>query len=199
MESVAVLVPTSPPDAHAYHLDPVKLADIALKTRMEMLDLELQLATDTSNVVVARSDLLPLVNLTYSYNVSGLGKTFDDSFQLLGEKRYEDHSVGLHVEIPIGNEVARSRLRRVLASRLQTLATRDQRIASIRQEVFDAADTLATNWERILAAQARVVAAARVVDTETRALRRRLAHVDRSAGCANQAGGCGTGGGVGRC
>jgi outer membrane protein len=81
---------------------------------------------------------------------------------------FVDHRVGVQVEIPIGNEAARSRLRGAMLQRLQTLATREQRELLIRQEVLNAIDQLEANWQRILAARQRVNAEARVLEVEIR-------------------------------
>jgi len=163
-----VIVPTSRPNPVRYVVDPSRLVDAAVAQRMEMLELELQLASQSADVRAARNGLLPLVSLDYTYNINGLGASFDDSLEMLAHKDFEDHRLGLRVEVPLGNQAAQSRLRRSLAVRLQTLATREQRRLQIEQEVLAAADQLEANWQRILAAQGRVVLAARVLDVETR-------------------------------
>ena len=67
-----------------------------------------------------------------------------------------------------GSGAAKSRLRRAILSRLQTLATRDQRALQIRQEVLQSADAIASSWQRILASRQRVALAQRTLDVETR-------------------------------
>lgn len=166
--SPTIVVPTSDPNALRYQLDRAKLLNVAMKDRMELLEQELVIARDSLSIDVARNDMLPLVTLDYTYNINGLGGTISDAFHTLQTKRFEDHTVGLRVEVPIGNEAARSRLRRALLSRLQALATKDSRASLIEKEVLDAADRLDANWQRIIAAQRRVILAARVVDQETR-------------------------------
>ena len=61
--------------------------------------------------------------------------------------------MGIHLEVPIGNEAARSRLRAALLRRLQQLATKEQRSVQIEQEVLNAVDALELGWQRIVAAQ----------------------------------------------
>ena len=168
MTSPTVLVPATEPLAVAYHVDGPALARAALAGRMEMLDVELQIAQETANVRAARNATLPLVSFQYTYNINGLGPSLDDALSQVREKRFEDHQVSVHVEVPIGNQAAESRLRRALYSRYQQLATRDQRVAQITQEVLTAADQLEANWQRILAARQRVVLAARTVEAEIR-------------------------------
>jgi outer membrane protein TolC len=135
---------------------------------MELLETEIQIAIDATNVATARNAMLPLLTLDYTYNINGLGKALPDSFQLLKSTRFQDHRVGLALEIPLGNQAAKSQLRAALLSRLQAIATKDQRALLIQREVLTVADRLQANWQRILAAQRRVVLQARVVDVETR-------------------------------
>ena len=168
VETETTLVPISPPNAVQYKLDSQELLRFALRDRMELLETELRIAEETSNVRVARSDLLPLVTLQYQYQQNGLGKTAGDAFTLLERNRFADHFVGVHLEVPIGNEAARSRLRGALARRLQQLATQEQRTVQIRQEVLNAVDSLELTWQRIVAARKRVILNARLVDAETR-------------------------------
>lgn len=168
MLSATVLRPATAPTAVRYALSPARLAEVAIANRMEMLELELQLAEDASSIDWARNQTLPLVALSYTYNVNGLGATMSDAFDLLLEKRFEDHRLGLEVQVPLGNAAARSRLRSAIATRLQRLATRRQRRQQIRQEVFNAVDQLEANWQRLVASRQRSVLSKRSYDAEVR-------------------------------
>jgi outer membrane protein TolC len=168
MQSPTVLITATSPRPLYYQVDPDRAIAQSLARRMELLDLELQIAADTASVRVARNATLPLVSLAYTYNMNGLGGSLDDAFTMARGNDFVDHRVGLQVEIPIGNEAARSRLRSSMLQRLQTLATREQRELLIRQEVLNAIDQLEANWQRILAARQRVLAEARVLEVENR-------------------------------
>lgn len=168
MDSRTIIVPSTEPRAVAYELDAGRLVEQAMAGRMELLAQELRIAEETANIAFARNDTLPLVTLQYRYGVNGLGASFDDSLSQTRDANFQDHQVGLHVEVPIGNAAARSRLRAALASRLQQLATKEQRQLQIRQEVYDAVDQLEANWQRYLASRKRVILAARVLDVEVR-------------------------------
>jgi outer membrane protein TolC len=168
--SRTILVPATAPAPVHYALDPERMTQVAVQKRMELLDAELQIAQQTANVRFARNDMLPLVSLQYTYNVNGLGPSLDQSLTLTRERDFEDHTVGVRVEVPIGNEAARNRLRRAMLNRLQALATREQRELQVRQEVYAAVDDLEANWQRILAARSRAELAARVVEAENRGL-----------------------------
>ncbi len=174
METPTVIIPATKPVAVAYKLDPAVLAKAAVVGRMEMLEEELKIAEEAANVRVARNGLLPLVTLGYTYAVNGLGPTFDEALTQVRQKRFENHTVTVQVEVPIGNEAARSRLRRSLLSRTQALASRDQRALQVQQEVFTALDSLEANWQRIFASRRRVVLAARVLEVEQHAFDQHL-------------------------
>jgi outer membrane protein TolC len=168
IDTSIAIVPTSDPTPLRYTVEATRLADAAVENRMEMLEAELAIASQTANIRAARNATLPLVSLDYTYNMNGLGPSLDESFELLRENDFADHRAGLRVQVPIGNQAALSRLRRAILTRVQQLATRDQRALQIRQEVFNAADQLEANWQRILASRKRVVLAARVVALEQR-------------------------------
>ncbi|HEX8913610.1 MAG TPA: TolC family protein [Humisphaera sp.] len=162
------VIPASAPNALVYDLNPAKLYAAALDRRMELLETELLIAEDTANVRAARNELLPLVTLEYTYGVNGLGASLDDALSQVRRADFQDHRAGLRVEVPIGNEAARSRLRRSLLARVQRLATKDQRRLQVRQEVYAAVDTLQLTFQRIVAAGERVRLARRVFDGEYR-------------------------------
>jgi outer membrane protein TolC len=168
LDTPTVIIPASDPGALHYQLDGPRLVRAAHDQRMEMLEAEIQIAIDATNVATARNNLLPLLTLDYQYNINGLGRTLPDSFQLLKSTRFQDHRVGLTLEVPIGNQLAKSQVRQALLSRLQAIATKEQRALLIEREVLATVDRLEANWQRILAAQRRVILAARVVDVETR-------------------------------
>lgn len=168
MNSATSLIPVTDPNPVRLDLDANALAEYAVANRMEMLELELQLAIDASTVDFERNATLPLFTLDYSYTVNGLAGSFNDAFREVGDGSFVDYSVGLTAEVPIGNQAARSRLRRALLQRIQRLATRDRRCLAIRQEVYDALDQLEQNWQRILAARQEVILAGDTFKAEKR-------------------------------
>lgn len=168
MASATTIVPMTEPNPVEFNLDGRKLAANALGNRMELLELEIQIAQDASTIDVRRNQILPLVNLDYTYNINGLGASLDDAFDVLGNRGFEDHRFALRVEVPIGNQGALSRLRQALLTRLRTLASRQNRISFIRQEIFNAVDQIEANWQRILAARQNAILAARTLAAEER-------------------------------
>ncbi len=158
----------SPPDPVEYSFDAEPLAQAAILNRMELLELELQLARDAANIAFAENQKLPLVALQYTYGINGLGSSLDNSTDTLTRNNFEDWSVGLNAEIPLGNEQRNASLAQSILSRLQRLASRDAREQSITREVYDAIDQLSSTWNRILAAREAVLLSARVLEAEQR-------------------------------
>jgi outer membrane protein len=71
--------------------------------------------------------------------------------------------------VPIGNEAAKSRLRRTIYERRQGLATQADREEIIKLEVLNAIDQVEANWQRILAARQNTIVNARLYEAEQRA------------------------------
>lgn len=168
LDAVTTVVPTTSPAAFPYDLESSQLTQAALSQRMEMLDLELRLAEQTANVSVAHNALLPLVTMQYTYGVTGLGKSEGRAWDMAWERTPDAHQLGLQLEVPIGNESARSQLRAAMLGRMQLLSSREQQALQIRQEIANAVDTLQTDWQRIVAAHERAVLSTRTRDVEVR-------------------------------
>ena len=168
MDSETEIIPDTPPDVLPYDLDPDRLVAMALGTRMELLDLELKIAQDASTIDFARNQTLPLVTVGYTYNVNGLGASASDAFDLMFERRFEDHRFGVHVEVPLGNQAAQSRLRSAIRTRIQSLASLELRKSLVGREVRDSIDLIDANWQRVVASRRRVELAERVLEAEQR-------------------------------
>jgi outer membrane protein TolC len=160
------LDPATLPEPLRLDLDGDALADAAIENRMEMLDLELQLAIDALTVDLRRNQALPVFGLDYRYSIIGDDTGFGGSYASLGDS--DSHRVGVNGEIPIGNEVLENRLSAAILQRVQRLATRDARALAIRTEVYDALDRLRQAWQSILAARLETLLAARTAAGEQR-------------------------------
>ncbi|MCZ6836503.1 MAG: TolC family protein [Planctomycetota bacterium] len=168
MDSETSVFLSTGPEPLGLDLDAERIAQNAVENRMEMLELELQLAIDASSIDLAKNRKLPLVTLDYNYNINGIGRTYADSFNLMADKNFEDWSAGVSVAIPLGNEQAEARLHRAILDRLQRLATKEQRAQAIEQEVYEAIDQLEQNWQRIIAARQSTILALRTYEAEQR-------------------------------
>ncbi len=168
MRGPTVVTPTSEPEPIHYTFEPDKLVNEAIENRMEMLELELEIAKSISNIHYLRNQALPLVSVDYTYNINGLGATQSDSMDLLMDNDFADHRVGLSLLIPLGNQAAESRLRAEYYTRIQTLASKENQKKMIEVEVLNALDQLESNWQRILAARQSTLLENRLYQAEIR-------------------------------
>jgi outer membrane protein len=166
--SLTSIVPVTEPNPLHYSFDPGRLVEQAIENRMEMLETELRLAKAVINEKYYRNQALPLVNLQYTYNINGLGPLRSDAYDLLLDKNFEDHTLGVEVVIPLGNQAAESRVRGAFLQRRQALASARQRRAMIEVEVLNAIDRLETNWQRILASRQSALLEERLYQAEIR-------------------------------
>lgn len=168
MQTPTVLVPLTEPDPIRYEIEPTQLIRTAMDSRMELLELQLQLLQDSSSIDYARSQALPLATLNYTYNVTGLGESHAKSFDLLYNSDFVDHRFGAQMVIPLGNEAAKSRIHQAIYQRRQRLASRNDREATIELEVLNAIDQAEANWQRILAARQNSILNGRLYEAEKR-------------------------------
>jgi outer membrane protein TolC len=166
VSSATPLKPATDPSPVGIELDGRRLVEEALVNRMEMLELELQLAIDQSEIGFRRNAALPLFVLDYGYNIQGAGGEVNEAYGSLGGA--DSFNVGMRAEIPLGNEVLESRLNQAILQRVQRLGTREARRQAIQTEVYDALDALGQSWQRILAARLETVLAGRTLEAEQR-------------------------------
>ncbi|MHC5098232.1 MAG: TolC family protein [Planctomycetota bacterium] len=160
------IIPTTEPNPMHYTFDDVVLIDQAVENRMEMLELELEIAKAVSQIDYLKNQALPIINLNYTYNINGTGETRGDSYDLLFDNDFADHRLGVQLNIPLGNERAKSNLRQAYYQRRQILASKEGRTALIEVEVLNALDQLETNWQRILATRQSTLLEARLYEAE---------------------------------
>lgn len=164
------ILTVSDPDPVRYEIDAAELAERAIEQRIELLDLELQLARDAATIAFQKNQALPLFTLGFIYRINGLGiDSITESFRVASENRFEDVEVSVNAEIPIGGNTARNAaVQQAVLTRLQRLATSESRRQQIRQEVLDAADSIQSGYQRILAARQSVALNARSLEAEQR-------------------------------
>ncbi len=168
LDELPIIWPSTDPEPVPLALDADQLTETALHRRMELLELELQLAIDASTTALRENEALPLFTLDYTYRLNGLGDSLATSGRQLREADFEDWSLGLRFERPLTNEAAEARVAGAVIDRLQRLATREARRQSVEQEVRDAVDNIDDGWQRILAARQSALLAGRTLEAEQR-------------------------------
>lgn len=168
IDSKTMVIPKTEPAPVEYLIDAAPLTRAAIENRMEMLELELQLLADIANIKFNRNQTLPQLDLTATYGIGGLGSSMQDSFLTLEKHKFDSWSVGANLEVPLGNEGPRARLRQSILTRLQRLGSREARKLLIRQEVADTVERVQAGWQRILATRQATILSARSLQAEQR-------------------------------
>jgi outer membrane protein TolC len=166
--SAVIMDTTTNPDPVRYEFDTSVLVEAAIDNRMELLELELRLARDAAQIAFDENQTLPLLAMQYTYGINGLGGSLSDAAEVTYRNNFEDWSVGLRAEVPLGNDERRASLAQSILTRLQRLSTRQARRTQIEKEVRDAVDQLSSTWQRILASRQAVALASRTLDAERR-------------------------------
>jgi outer membrane protein len=168
IETPTNMIPATEADPIYYTFDTQKLVDQAYENRYELLDTELRIAESISTIDFQNNQMLPDVALNYIYNIPSTGLTRNDSYTMLNQKPYENHSIGITLEAPLGNEAAKSQLRRALYQKRQLLSTKSKQKQLVKQEVLDALDTAETNWQQIMASRQAALLEGQLYETEIR-------------------------------
>jgi outer membrane protein len=158
--STGILAMTDP-DPCGLDLDMEALVAAAMENRMELAQLDLNLAMDEIQIDLARNDALPRLDVDYTYTTAGQSRGTGRAFENVFESGAENHTVGLSAIIPLGNRAAQARLEQARLARIRTQADQERWHQLIRQEVYQTVDDLQQNWRRILAAEQGVIAAYR--------------------------------------
>lgn len=177
----AELVPTDEPAAAPITLDLEAALRDAVRLRPELSELATRTLQHDADIVLARNDLKPQLDLVAGYTMRGLGGGQNEGVVPIGgvnpvvptplaggvgtswdaavSQRFPDARVGLVFQMPLGNREARGKLGAAESGRRQTLlaqALTEQRIAV---EVRNAATALETAAGRMQAARAGLAAA----------------------------------------
>ena len=168
IDTPTIVITATEPDPVKYELDKELLLTKAIANRMELLQAELEIAKALSEIDYRRNQSLPLLTANYSYTVHGIGASQDDSYKLLDDKDFEDHYMGLSLQIPLGNESAKSKLREAIYKRRQQLATKQNRELLVKKEVLAAIDLVETNWQQLLSNRQSAILEGRLYSAELR-------------------------------
>lgn len=174
-DSQILIVPKTSPTLLHFDFDRNELVQKALTGRLELLELELKLAADLTKIDYLKNQTLPMFMLDYNYGSLGRDtQSLDSAFTQTLEGNYSDWSVGMRMEIPLSNELRKSKLERAVQERLQRLSTQQLRELNVKREIYDALDTTEQNWQRILAARQNVILAGLNYDAELKQFREGL-------------------------
>lgn len=149
---------------------------VAVDERNEIREARLRIEQARIQSSVSKNETLPQLDLAFTYQVDGLARTPEDSFDNLSTSRYQSYAVGLQFSYPIGNRAAEARLRRAHLQEEQSRVALQQVADGVIQEVNNAVRGLQVGWSQIPIQFDSV----RAADRNLRALQARSQRIDPS-------------------
>ncbi len=148
MEDVE-LFPEDLPTIGHFEVDRLSELQTALDERSEIRESKLNVANARIGVGQAINQALPRLDLSFTYTVDGLGPSADDAFDEVTMHDYTEYTVGIELEIPIGNRAARAVEKRARLIEAQAQAALKRQIEEVIVDVNVSIRQLSTTYEQI--------------------------------------------------
>ncbi len=168
VDSDSIVEAVSEPVAVKYELDKGPLLEYAMENRMELLDYELQLASQESTLDFDKNSLLPYLSLDYTYSFRAMGSTFSGTMDMLDNRALNDHRVGMSLTVPLGNRAAKAAYRGSLLAMERLKLNKQQQEITIKNDVLSAIEELEAGWNDIVTMDNSVKIALRAYEAEQR-------------------------------
>lgn len=142
------LMPADAPHQSPPAFDFDDVVSVALRERPDVNRRRLGLQIREQQLLVAQDGVKPELNVSASYRVAGLSDRVDRSFDQVGGFDFEDWTVGMSFDVPLGNRTAKSNRD---ASSLRLMRDRAVLAAFEKQVVFDLAELsseVVSAWRR---------------------------------------------------
>ncbi len=153
------IIPIDIPDAVQIVVDRLSEVQIALDSRSELKERELEIEVARIYVGQAKNQVLPKFDAVFSYKINGLDGDPDAAFGQMTENRYEDYQVGVQFEWPVGSRKSRALLKQAKLRYQQAITGRMAQIEKIILDVNKAVRELETAWDAIDPARTATLAA----------------------------------------
>lgn len=129
------IVPTDFPPFQPIVVDRIAEVQTALDNRAEIAESKLGISSAQVQVGVATNQALPLLDVTFTYNVDGLGESQHDAFSEVTKNDFHTYFVGINFELPVGNRARRAALARAKQQHGQAIARLKQTFEQIILDV----------------------------------------------------------------
>lgn len=170
------LIPTEVPLAAPTAIDLFAAVRTALDERSEIHAAREAIEGRRISTNAAKNGILPKLDISFRYEVQGIGDTSDNSFDNLTTNRFISYTVGASFAYNFGERKARAAWRRARLQEAQAVVQLNQVTDGIVQEVNERVRTLMVRYEQIPPALTSVQAAER----NLRSLQARTQRIDPS-------------------
>ncbi|MBI5143490.1 MAG: TolC family protein, partial [Candidatus Omnitrophica bacterium] len=128
-------------DELSYKKEEVRLSDTIKKAfdyRPDYEAAKIDLKNKEISVVFNKNGMLPIVDLTGSYGLNGLGKNYEKDLGHIGGGKYPDWVIGVKVSMPLGSDEEKGRYEKSKLEKAQALINFKRLEQKIILEVRDA-------------------------------------------------------------
>jgi len=168
------IVPSETPFAAPIALDHFAEVRAALDKRSEIRQARLAIEQARIQTQRAKNDTLPQLDLTFQYEVQGIGGNADTSFDKVTTNRFRSYAVSVTFSYPFGNRAARAAHHRAGMQESQAVVQLQQVLGIVAEEVNAAVRQMMVRYKQIPPQLDAVLAA----DGNLRALQARAEAVD---------------------
>ncbi|MBU0616362.1 MAG: TolC family protein [Planctomycetes bacterium] len=130
-------------------LDHFAEARAALEQRSEIRQARLGIEQTRIQTQRAKNETLPQLDLSFQYDVQGIGTNADNSFDNMTTNRFRSYSVSVNFSYPIGNRGPRAALRRARMQESQAVVQLQQVLDLVVTEINAAVRQLNVRYEQI--------------------------------------------------
>lgn len=149
-----LIVAESKPLEQPVRFDLAEMLETASVNRIELSQQQLRVNNASITLDAAKNNLLPSLNFIGSINPSGLSDSWDGAISSQADFNRISYSVGLQMEIPLGNREARAIYRRSLLQRTQAITQFSSLLSQVALDVKTRAREVETSWQELVNARA---------------------------------------------
>ncbi len=143
------LIPTETPLVAALALDQLALVRTALDQRSEIREARRTIDRARIQTAAAKNETLPRLDLSFQYEVQGIGPSADSSFDNLTTNRFISYTVQAQFSYPIGNRARQAAHRRARLQESQSVVNLHAATDTIVNEVNTAVRALVVRHAQI--------------------------------------------------
>ena len=143
------IVPTDAPVAAPTVLDHFAEVRTALESRSEIRQAKQQIDSTRINTMLTKNAILPQLNVSFQYEVQGLGDSADHSFDNLTTNRFISYTLGVNFTYPLGERRARAQYKRARLQESQAVVALNQVTDAVVVEVNNSIRTLMVRYDQI--------------------------------------------------
>ncbi|MEW6252486.1 MAG: TolC family protein [Planctomycetota bacterium] len=143
------MVPTDVPLAASLVLDHFAEVRTALERRSEIHQARERINQARIGTAIAKNRILPQLDLTFQYEVDGLGPSADDAFDRVTTNRYISYTVGVTFAYELGERAGRAQERRAQLQESAAVLALQQTMDVVVTEVNDSIRALRVRYEQV--------------------------------------------------